>query len=53
VEKTKVTADTTDLFRIVRGNPATPALQVAAAHDRLIEVLQRFFGGEAIPLHRP
>jgi DNA/RNA-binding domain of Phe-tRNA-synthetase-like protein len=52
-EKTKVTATTRDLFLIVQGNAATPVHDVQTAHDRLIGSLQRFFGGEAVPLYRP
>lgn len=53
VEKTKVTAATTDLFLIVQGNPATSAEQVIAGHDRLLALLRQHFGGTLIPLHRP
>lgn len=53
VEKTKVTEDTRDLFLIVQGNAATPAEVVWAGHRRLVETLQRFFGGESEVLHRP
>jgi DNA/RNA-binding domain of Phe-tRNA-synthetase-like protein len=53
VEKTKVTATTTDVFLIVQGNPAVPADRVIAGHDRLVDLLRRFFGGTPLPLHRP
>jgi DNA/RNA-binding domain of Phe-tRNA-synthetase-like protein len=51
-EKTKVTPATRDVFLIVQGNAATPPAYVQAGHDRLISLLQRFFGGEAVPLYR-
>ncbi|MEO0035339.1 MAG: hypothetical protein RLZZ501_1362 [Pseudomonadota bacterium] len=53
VEKTKVTAATTDLFLIVQGNPATSDEQVIAGHDRLLDLLRHHFGGTPIALHRP
>ena len=52
-EKTKVTPATRDVFLIVQGNAATPPADVQAGHDRLIGLLQRFFGGEAVTLYRP
>jgi DNA/RNA-binding domain of Phe-tRNA-synthetase-like protein len=52
-EKTKVTPATRDVFLIVQGNAATPPDSVQAGHDRLTALLQRFFGGEIVPLHRP
>ena len=52
-EKTKVTPATRDVFLIVQGNAATPPDYVQAGHDRLTSLLQRFFGGEVVSLHRP
>jgi DNA/RNA-binding domain of Phe-tRNA-synthetase-like protein len=52
-EKTKVTPATRNVFLIVQGNAATPPADVQAGHDRLIGLLQRFFGGEAVTLYRP
>jgi DNA/RNA-binding domain of Phe-tRNA-synthetase-like protein len=52
-EKTKVTPATRNVFLIVQGNAATPPAYVQAGHDRLIGLLQRFFGGETVPLYRP
>jgi DNA/RNA-binding domain of Phe-tRNA-synthetase-like protein len=52
-EKTKVTSATRDVFLIVQGNAATPPAYVRAGHDRLIALLQRFFGGEPVSLYRP
>jgi DNA/RNA-binding domain of Phe-tRNA-synthetase-like protein len=52
-EKTKVTPATRDVFLIVQGNAATPPTYVQAGHDRLIGLLQRFFGGEAVTLYQP
>jgi DNA/RNA-binding domain of Phe-tRNA-synthetase-like protein len=52
-EKTKVTPATRNVFLIVQGNAATPPAYVQAGHDRLIGLLQRFFGGEAVSLYRP
>lgn len=52
-EKTKVTPFTRDIFLIVQGNAATPPAAVQAGHDRLTSLLQRFFGGEVVSLHRP
>jgi DNA/RNA-binding domain of Phe-tRNA-synthetase-like protein len=52
-EKTKVTPATRDVFLIVQGNAATPPADVQAGHDRLIGLLQRFFGGEPVSLYRP
>jgi DNA/RNA-binding domain of Phe-tRNA-synthetase-like protein len=52
-EKTKVTPATRDVFLIVQGNAATPPDYVQAGHDRLTALLQRFFGGEIVPLHHP
>jgi len=52
-EKTKVTPATRDVFLIVQGNAAPPPTYVQAGHDRLIGLLQRFFGGEAVTLYQP
>lgn len=52
-EKTKVTPATRDVFLIVQGNAATPPDYVQAGHDQLTALLQRFFGGEIMPLHHP
>ena len=52
-EKTKVTPSTRDIFLIVQGNAAASPADVQAGHDRLTALLQRFFGGEIVPLHRP
>jgi len=52
-EKTKVTPATRGVFLIVQGNAATPPAYVQAGHDRLIALLQRFFGGEPVSLYRP
>jgi DNA/RNA-binding domain of Phe-tRNA-synthetase-like protein len=52
-EKTKVTPATRDVFLIVQGNAATPPAYVQTGHDRLIGLLQRFFGGESVSLYRP
>lgn len=52
-EKTKVTPATRDVFLIVQGNAATTPDYVQAGHDRLTGLLQRFFGGEVVSLHRP
>ncbi|MDR3437439.1 phenylalanine--tRNA ligase beta subunit-related protein [Telmatospirillum sp.] len=53
VEKTKVTPETTDVFLIIQGNPATPPQTIRAGQDRLVSVLQRFLGGTEVPLYRP
>lgn len=52
-EKTKVTPATRNVFLIVQGNAATPPAYVQVGHDRLIGLLQGFFGGETVPLYRP
>ena len=52
-EKTKVTPATRNVFLIVQGNAATPPADVRAGHDRLIGLLQQFFGGESLALYRP
>jgi DNA/RNA-binding domain of Phe-tRNA-synthetase-like protein len=52
-EKTKVTPATRNVFLIVQGNAATPPADVQAGHDRLIGLLQQFFGGESLALYRP
>jgi DNA/RNA-binding domain of Phe-tRNA-synthetase-like protein len=52
-EKTKVTPATRDVFLIIQGNAATSPADVQAGHDRLTALLQRFFGGEVVSLHRP
>ncbi|MCE1255312.1 MAG: tRNA ligase [Anaerolineae bacterium] len=52
VQKTKATLDTHDCFYIVQGNAQTPLACLEAATSRLIELTQRFCGGQAQLLYR-
>ena len=51
VEKTKVRIETTDCFYIIQGSAATAKEEVKHAVQRLVELTQRFCGGEAEVLY--
>ena len=53
VEKTKVNLDTTRCFYIVQGNQATEGQYVWDAAQRLIDLTQRFCGGQPRILFKP
>ena len=46
VEKTRLSLDTREGLWIVQGNPATTQAQLQAAAERLIQLIQRFCGGQ-------
>jgi DNA/RNA-binding domain of Phe-tRNA-synthetase-like protein len=53
VEKTKVTAKTTDCFYIIQGNSATSAEYLKNAATRLINLTKRFCGGQEYLIYTP
>ncbi len=53
VEKTKVTPDTKDCFYIVQGNPSTSPEALKYATEDLIDLTQRFCGGQEHILYKP
>ena len=53
VEKTKVALDTTECFYIIQGNMETSSEYIKSAVDDLINLTQRFCGGEVRMLYVP
>ncbi len=52
-DKTKITADTTHGFFIIQGNPATSPDQVAAAVDRLVNLIRKYCAGAETEIYTP
>jgi DNA/RNA-binding domain of Phe-tRNA-synthetase-like protein len=53
VEKTKVTAETTECFYIVQGNNATDGAYIKSVTEELIALTKRFCGGQERMLYAP